>query len=122
MLHLYKFISKPLFLLFMTLILGGIFRMANLSTIPSGFHGDEAAAGYNAYSILVTKTDEYGEHFPLILKSFEDYKPALYSYIDIPFIAILGLTETATRLPSALFGTLTIPLLYYLVKELFPKE
>ncbi|MCJ7792816.1 MAG: glycosyltransferase family 39 protein [Candidatus Marinimicrobia bacterium] len=122
MLHIYKFISKPLFLLFVTLIVGGIFRLTNLSTIPSGFHGDEAAYGYNAYSILTTGTDEYGEHFPLILKSFEDYKPALYSYIDMPFVAILGLTETATRLPSALFGTLTIPLLYYLVKELFPKE
>ncbi|MBU4431115.1 hypothetical protein KKB16_03350, partial [Patescibacteria group bacterium] len=36
---------------------------------------DETAIGYNAYSILKTGKDEYGEFLPLIFKSFGDYKP-----------------------------------------------
>lgn len=111
--------KKTTVLLFFIVIFGGLLRTVNLSHMPAGFQGDEAAYGYNAYALLKTGADEYGKRFPFILKSFEDYKPALYAYVDIPFIALLGLTETATRLPSAIFGTLTVLLLYFLTKELF---
>jgi hypothetical protein len=33
---------------------------------------DEAALGYNAYSVLETGHDEYGQFLPLIFKSFGD--------------------------------------------------
>jgi 4-amino-4-deoxy-L-arabinose transferase-like glycosyltransferase len=115
-------LSKRIIILGLIILLGGLLRFTGLGQLPAGFHGDEAAYGYNAYSLLKTGTDEYGKRFPLILKSFEDYKPALYAYIDIPFIAIFGLTETATRIPSALFGTLTLIILYYLVKILIPSD
>lgn len=112
-------INKNVLILLIIVLLGGVIRFINLGGLPAGFHGDEAAYGYNAYSILKTGTDEYGKRFPLILKSFEDYKPALYAYLDIPFIAIFGLNETATRLPSALFGTLTILYIYIFMKRYF---
>lgn len=78
---------------------------------------DEAALGYNSYSILHTAKDEYGQTMPLILKSFGDYKPALYSYIAIPFIAIFGLNPLGIRLPSILLGALTPILLFLLLKQ-----
>jgi 4-amino-4-deoxy-L-arabinose transferase-like glycosyltransferase len=82
---------------------------------------DEAAIGYNAYSIIETGKDEYGQTLPIIFKSFGDYKPGLYIYLAIPFIKILGLTTTATRLPSIILGSFLPLLLYFLIKEINPK-
>ena len=97
-------------------------RLWDLAGNPPGLTWDEAAFGYNAYSILLTGKDEYGSVLPLNLKSFGDYKPALYAYVDIPFIAILGLNELAVRLPSALFGIGTVLLTFLLVLELFKSK
>ena len=59
-----------------------------------------------------------GIALPLHLKSFL-YSPAGYSYASIPFIAAFGLNAFSVRFASALFGTLTILLTYFLVRELF---
>ena len=83
---------------------------------------DEAAIGYNAYSIIETGKDEYGQTLPIIFKSFGDYKPGLYIYLAIPFVKFLGLTTTATRLPSVILGSLLPLLLYFLIKEINPKS
>jgi len=82
---------------------------------------DEASLGYNAYSIIETGKDEYGQTLPIIFKSFGDYKPGLYVYLAIPFIKIFGLTATTTRLPSVIFGSLLPILIYFLIKEINPK-
>ena len=83
---------------------------------------DEASIGYNAYSLLQTGRDEYGKIFPLIFKSFGDYKPGVYIYLTIPFIAIFGLTELSVRLPSIILGSLLPILLYLLITTLNPKS
>lgn len=92
-------------------------RVYKLGQFPVGFLWDEAALGYNAYSILKTGKDEYGQLFPIIFKSFGDYKPGFYVYLTIPSILLFGLNEFAVRMPSALFGTLTVLIMYLLVKE-----
>src|SRR5690606_11894421 len=56
--------------------------------------------------------DENGQLFPLVFKSFGDYKPGLYIYLAMPFIFLGGLTEAMVRLPSALAGTLAVFLVY----------
>lgn len=117
----FKFqISK--YLLVILLILGFGLRFYNVSAVPPGLTWDEAALGYNAYSILKTGKDEYGAVLPLNLKSFGDYKPALYAYLDIPFIAIFGLNELAVRIPSILAGVIFIWLMFVLTQELFQKK
>jgi len=82
---------------------------------------DEAAIGYNAYSIIETGKDEYGQTLPIIFKSFGDYKPGLYIYLAAPFIKIFGLNATATRLPSVILGSLLPILIYFLIKEINQK-
>jgi 4-amino-4-deoxy-L-arabinose transferase-like glycosyltransferase len=82
---------------------------------------DEAAIGYNAYSLIETGKDEYGIPFPLIFKSFGDYKPGLYIYLTLPFVKLLGLNTLAVRLPSILLGTFLPLFLYFLIKEISPK-
>lgn len=96
-----------------------LIRLYRLGQVPISLHWDEAAWGYNAYSILKTGRDEYGQILPFILKSFGDYKPAFYVYLVAISEAIFGLNEFAVRLPSALFGSLAVFLLFLVVKELF---
>lgn len=119
-----KYVSflKNNFILIFILILGFILRFWNISNIPPSLTWDEAALGYNAYSIMTTGKDEYGNLLPLTLKSFGDYKPALYAYLTVPFVALLGLNELAVRLPSVIFGTLTVLLIFLLANQLFQKK
>ncbi len=115
---MFKFFKKYKFLTII-IILAAVLRLWNLSNIPPGLMSDEAALGYNAYSILHTGRDEYGQKLPLVFKSFGDWKPGLYIYADVPFVALLGLNEFSTRLPGALSGIIAIWLIYLVVFELF---
>lgn len=86
-------------------------RTYQLGSIPQGLTKDEAYYGYDAYSILQTERDIWGESFPLRFKSTGEYKLNL-TYLIIPAISIFDLTERAVRTPSAFFGLLTLPILY----------
>lgn len=114
------FKNKTFLILLFVFILAFAIRFYK-SVYPS-FLWDEAALGYNAYSILQTGHDEYGKFLPLIFKSFGDFKPGVYIYLILPFIKIFGLNEMAIRLPSILIGSLTPILLYFLIKELDQKS
>jgi len=98
------------------------FRCVGLEKSPPSINFDEASLGYNAYSILKTGKDEYGNFLPISLRSFNDYKPALYAYISIPFIWLMDLNETSTRLPSALMGSVSIVFLYLIAKKFVKKR
>jgi len=109
-------------ILIIILMIGALLRLYSLNSVPPGLTPDEASLGYNAYSILKTGKDEYGNFLPMIFKSFGDYKPGLYVYLTIPFVAILGLNETAIRLPGVFSGLLGIYLLYKVLIELFESK
>lgn len=106
-------------ILFLILLLASFLRLYQLGAFPVGFHSDEASLGYNAYCLLKTGKDENNQFLPLYIDSFGDFRPAGYFYLLVPFIKILGLTEFTVRLPSAIFGVLTVLATYFLVKELF---
>lgn len=106
-------------LLVVVLLLAATLRLWNLGSIPPGLTPDEASLGYNAYSILKTGKDEFGTRLPIIFKSFGDYKPGLYVYLTVPSVAIFGLSEFSTRLPSVLAGVLSVYLIYLIVRRLF---
>ena len=117
-------LSKQLILLIVSIFLicfSGIFRLFGLNNLPSGFFGDEAALAYNGLSIWQTGRDEWGQKFPLTMRSFDDYKPAIYAYLTIPFVANLGLTHAAARFPAAVAGTL-LPLLVFWLVYLMKKK
>ncbi len=61
------------FLLIIILIIAAFLRLWRLESIPPSLTPDEAALGYNAYSVLKTGKDEYGKVLPIIFKSFGDY-------------------------------------------------
>ena len=99
-----------------------VLHFFRLGQIPPCVNADEAAFGYNAYSILKTGRDEYGAMFPLRLKSFEDYKLPIYTYLSIPIIAVFGLSDFSTRFLNVIIGVSFVPLMYLLVMQLFGKR
>ena len=109
---------KNLFLI-VIILLAALLRFYNLGKNPPSIDWDEASIGYNAYSLLKTGKDEFGNSWPISIRSFDDYKPPLYVYATIPSVAIFGLNEFAVRFPSALTGTLTVIVFYFLTKEIF---
>jgi len=109
----------PLVLVF---IFALFLRVWKLDQYPAGLNADEAAIGYNAYSLLQTGKDEFGHPWPINFQSFNDYKPGLYFYLVLPFVKVLGLNVWAVRLPSAILGAFSVLVLYFLVSELFSKK
>lgn len=95
-----------------------ILRVFHLESFPPSLNWDEVSLGYNAYSILTTGKDEWGNRLPVIFKAYGDYKLPGYVYIITPFIGIFGLNEFGVRFPSAVAGTITVLFTYLFVKRL----
>lgn len=111
-----KLFVLSLFLL--AVAVGVITRLYKLGVAPAGLYIDEAAQGYNAYSLLKTGKDEFGKSFPFIFRSFTDFKTPVYIYLVVPLIPIFGLTAFSVRFPSFLFSILTLPVIYLLLAKL----
>lgn len=110
--------KKLLFLLILACAF--VLRVYYVTKVPPALSWDEVSIGYNAYTILKTGRDEHGKFLPFdAVVAYGDYKPPLAIYATVPFIAVFGLGDLAVRLPSALFGTLTVLLTFFLVTELF---
>lgn len=106
------------YVLLLILLLAFVFRFYLLDQIPNSISADEASFSYNALSILKTGRDEFGTKYPLYIRSFDDYKNPLLSYLLIPFIAVGGLNDWTIRLPSAIIGVLIVAVAYLLVEQL----
>ena len=111
--------KKTWLTLILIFVLAAGVRLVKITKYPLSLNWDEAAFAYNAYSVLQTGKDEYGEVLPLQFKSVGDYKNPMYIYLLVPVIKGGGLNELTTRIPPAVLGALTIPLLYIIAWTLF---
>lgn len=107
---------------FLMILFSVMIRFAVLTGVPEGFDQTEAAFGYNAYSVLKSGRDEYGRLLPWVLVSVGDYKLSGFMYWQIPFIAVLGLSEFSTRFSTAVAGMISLFLIYYIVFEIFKNQ
>ncbi len=103
-----KRFEAPLFVLL--LLLAAWLRFEHLATLPGGFHGDEAVAGLEGERIL--REGSIGPYSPFALG-----QPAGPLYLTALSIRLFGPTIWAVRAPSALLGTLTVALLYFLLRR-----
>jgi len=99
-------------------LLGFLLRVVAIDKYPIGFNADEASHGYDAYSLLRTGKDQWGKTFPLVFKSFGDYKSPVYTYLTLPSVAAFDLNKFAVRLPNAIIGTLAIVATWLLTAKL----
>ena len=104
---------------FSIVLLAAFLRLYRLTSVPPSISWDEAAVGYNAFTISHWGKDEWGKIFPLVFKSFEDYKHPVHIYLTSVAVAVLGLNDFAVRLPSALFGVGNVILIYFLAQKIF---
>lgn len=110
-------------LLVLAVLMAALFvRTWKLADVPAGFYIDEASFGYNAYSILKTGADEFGNRYPLYTPSFGTGKNPVYLYATVLSTAVFGLNEFSTRLPAALFGVLTVLFSILLCIEITKKK
>lgn len=116
--------KKNLVLLILTVILIGasFLRLWQLNKVPVSLFGDEVDVGYQAYSILKTGRDYYGNFLPIHFHSLAEWRTPLYLYSAVPSVAVFGISPYGVRLPAAVFGILGVLALYLLVKELFGSE
>lgn len=109
-------------ILVLLILLGAGLRFLWLGQYPSGFFRDEAALGYNAYSVWQTGRDEYGVLLPLVFRSFEVFFLPLYVYMSAPLVGILGLNVLTARLLSSLSGIVLLFLGYFIARELWNRK
>ena len=113
--------KNQLVLLFFIFCLSFGLRFYQLGNVPSGFNLDEASQGYNAFSLIMTGKDRYGEKFPLLFRSFGSYQPPVYTYLTILPTWVFGNKIFTVRFVSALVGSL-LPMLTYLLVQASVKD
>jgi 4-amino-4-deoxy-L-arabinose transferase-like glycosyltransferase len=113
---------KNTFLLIAIVALALFLRIYLLGAVPSGLTNDEADIGYDAYAILMTGSDQWGHFLPITsFMGFGDYRLPLYTYLVIPFVKVFNLNSFSVRIPSALFGGVSVVLIYLLTKRILLK-
>ncbi len=112
--------TRNKYFIFLSLIftLGLILRLYKINSMPP-LNADEAALGYNAYSLILTGKDEHGNSWPIHFQSFNDYKPGGYVYLLLPMVYFFGLNVISIRIVSAILGSLAPVLLAMFVNTWF---
>lgn len=100
---------KTLAILVLIIVFGCGLRLYRLGVFPPSLNWDEVSHGYNAYSLLTTGRDQWGQVLPVInFRAYGDYPTALNLYLTVPVVYALGPTDLAARLPQVVLGGLAI--------------
>lgn len=115
-----KLTVRVLLLLVGVMFVGAALRVPLLTKSPPGLQHDEACNAWNAYCLLTTGKDASGDSWPIFCsRGLGDFRSALFYYFLIPFQAIGGLNVLTTRLPPAVCGILSIPLIFFVARRMF---
>jgi 4-amino-4-deoxy-L-arabinose transferase-like glycosyltransferase len=117
-----KIFSKSKVVLIVILLLASFLRLYKLTVNPVSLFGDELDLGYQAYSILKTGEDYYGNFLPIHFHSLAEWRTPLYLYSAVPTVAVWGITPLGVRVPAAIFGILGVLAIYLLIKEITGSE
>jgi 4-amino-4-deoxy-L-arabinose transferase-like glycosyltransferase len=109
--------NKELLLIILCCSIGILLRTILFGVIPPGLNQDEAAAGYEAYSLLLTGKDKWGNIWPGYFIAWGAGQNVLYSYLLLPIIHVFGLNTLSVRSINLIFGIISIPLLYQFTKN-----
>jgi 4-amino-4-deoxy-L-arabinose transferase-like glycosyltransferase len=108
--------NRTLWLLVSILIIASFLRLYHITTTPPGLYPDEAMDGTNAQEALAT-----GHFQPFYPEN--NGREGLFMNVQAIFLKFIGQNEPwVLRLPSALFGVLTVLGIYFLATELFGME
>ncbi|MDO8523101.1 MAG: glycosyltransferase family 39 protein, partial [bacterium] len=103
---------RKYWILVIIILLAAFFRLWDLKNIPPGLWSDEAMNGVN--TIQANEGGGWKVFYP------ENFgREGLFINIQALFVKALGHEPWVLRLPSAIFGILTVLGLYLMTKELF---
>ncbi len=86
---------------------------------PPSLFSDEADASYQAFVFNHQGTDYFGNRLPIHFHSFSDWRTSFYLYSIALTQKFIGHTDLSARLPSAIYGTLTILVFFFIIKNIF---
>jgi hypothetical protein len=112
--------QKPASALVAIVLVAAALRLYGLDRVPPEMNQDEATNAWDAWCLLHTGADRYGQPWPVFYtRGFGDNRTALFLYLMIPFQAAGGLNVWTTRLPGVAVGLGAILLVYHLGARLF---
>jgi 4-amino-4-deoxy-L-arabinose transferase-like glycosyltransferase len=96
-----------------------LLRLPGIDRLPPAIHQDEVSNGVDAWSLLTTGADRSGRAWPVFLEGFGagDNRTALYAYLSIPAVAVLGPGVASTRIAAGLLGALTVLVTFLFVRR-----
>jgi len=108
--------KKSLFLLVGIIIIASFLRLYQITITPPGLYPDEAMNGNNA--LMALRTHDWKVFYPE-----NNGREGLFVNVQSFFLRAIGKNEPwVLRLPSAIFGILTVLGIYFLAAELFSVE
>lgn len=110
------------FIFYILVVVGCLVRCFGINLYPNGLNVDEASSTYEAFSILNYGIDRNGNSFPVFLEAWGSGQNALYTYIMIPFVKILGVNIISTRLPMVLISCFSLVVWYKLLEKIKGKK
>ncbi len=111
-------VMKPWLVIVFIIFCGIFLRLWQLGAVPDGLTWDEAAIGYNGWSVWTTRRDEWLQRLPASFKSFGDFKAPLAIYLNGPFTLVFGMHPWSIRLPFALAGSTLLFVWYFFLRRL----
>lgn len=110
------------FIFYILIVVGCIVRSLGINLYPKGLNVDEASSAYEAFSILNYGIDRNGNSFPVFLEAWGSGQNALYTYLMIPFVKILGLNVFSARLPMVIISCFSLVVWYKLLEKIKNKK
>ncbi len=100
-------------------LLGLALRLLWIADSPPLLHRDEAVSLVDAWQLARTGHDHLGHLLPLAaFEAYGDWISPLLTYLLLPWIALFGPQPLVARVVVAVFGSLAVPCIYGLVREL----
>lgn len=109
-----KFNWKQNIIFLVVILIAVVLRFYQLGKIPPGLIIDEASEGYNAFSILHTGRDRYGQSLPILFRSFGSFQAPLYTYLSVVPIYLWGNSIFSIHFVSALSGVVLVIITFIL--------
>lgn len=114
--RIHQFAIGGLFIIYVVL------HIYQLGNIPYGINCDEMGMGYDSWCLANFGIDRYKNSFPVYLINFSGGQSALYAYLCIPFVQIMGFSAWAFRMPIFIFSVLTFIFIYKTSEILWENE